>query len=183
MAQAPTLHEFALTLHHIDRGIEQELKIRTARHPSETAERLWLRLLAFAWQWEERLTFGPGLGDPDAPDLEARDLTGQLTLWLRVGKADPPLIQRAADRNRGARVAVLFESPERLASFLATATEDGIGRLANVALAAVDPAFLAALGEHDERRARVTLTLVGDHFYADLDGESFDGALTLGHAK
>ncbi len=182
MANAPTLHELELTLHQIDRGIERELRLRTARHPSETVERLWLRLLAYAWQWEEGIAFGPGLSDPEAPDLEARDLTGRPTLWLRVGRAEPAKIQRALDRGQGARVAVLFDSPARLEAFCAAAVAEGVDRLAGVALAAVDPALLAGLGAHDERRVRLTLTLVGDHFYVDIGGEALDGPLTLGAA-
>ncbi|MHB1846440.1 MAG: YaeQ family protein [Deltaproteobacteria bacterium] len=177
MSNAPTLHELELTLHHVDRGIERELKLRTARHPSETVERLWLRLLAYAWQWEEGIAFGPGLSDPEAPDVEARDLTGRPTLWLRVGKAEPAKIQRALDRGQGARVAVLFDSPARLEAFCAVAAEEGVDRLA-----AVDPGLLAGLRTHDERRVRLTLTLVGDHFYLDVGGEALDGPLTLGRA-
>jgi uncharacterized protein YaeQ len=54
--------------------------------------------------YEERLTFGPGLSDPDAPDLLATDLTGVTTLMARVGEADPAKVQRAADQNPRARI-------------------------------------------------------------------------------
>src|SRR4051794_31894574 len=108
MAQAPTLYSFDLDLNHTDRGLNARLDVRTARHPSETLERVWLRLLAYAWHYEERLTFGPGLSDPEAPDLLATSLTGEMTLWVRVGKADPQKLQRVIDRNTQARVSVLF---------------------------------------------------------------------------
>ncbi len=109
MAQAPALHDFDLELNQIDRGIEKKLHLRTARHSSETLERVWLRVLGFCMQWEERLAFGPGLSDPDAPDLLSTDLTGQTTLWMRVGKADPARLQRASDQNPRARIVALFE--------------------------------------------------------------------------
>jgi uncharacterized protein YaeQ len=176
MAQAPTLYSFAMTLNHTDRGVSAELDMRTARHPSETLERVWLRVLAFAWHYEERITFGPGLSDPDAPDLVAQDFTGETRLWVRVGKADPVKVQKAADQHPLARVAVLFESPQRLAAFCEEAR--GLTRLGKVELVAVDPALVAALAQGDERRARVTVTIAGDHFYVERDGKSFDGEAT-----
>ena len=50
---------------------EQALSFKVARHPSETAERTWLRVLAFAWKWREGLAFGPGLCEPEAPEADA----------------------------------------------------------------------------------------------------------------
>jgi uncharacterized protein YaeQ len=180
MALAATLYDFQLTLSHVDRAIDQQLSFKVARHPSETLERVWLRVLAYCWQWDERLTFGPGLSDPDTPDLEARDYTGQVTRWIRVGKADPQKIQRAVDQNPHAKVAVLFEAPVRMQAFLAEAAVAKTSRVAKAELAAVDPELLSSLAAVDERRSKLTVTLVGDHFYLDRGGKSFDGPLTHG---
>jgi uncharacterized protein YaeQ len=180
MAQAPTLYDFEVALSHVDRGLDAVLAFKTARHPSETLERVWLRVLAMALWQEERLGFGPGLGDPDAPDLETRDYTGRLTRWIRVGKADPVKVQRAVDQNAGAAVGVLFESPARMEAFLAEAREAKLTRLSGVELLAADPELLAELARDDVRRSKVALTLVGDHAYFDRGGKSFDGPLVRG---
>ncbi len=177
MALAPTLYDFDVTLSHVDRGLDRQLSIKTARHPSEALDRVWLRVLAFCWQWQEGIAFGPGLSDPEAPDLLARDLTGQEVLWVRVGKADPVKLQREADRHSSARLAVLFESPQRMEAFAAAAREAGLDRLGQVELAAVDPKLLAGLAARDERRSKLSLTIVGDHLYADRNGETLEGPL------
>jgi len=62
-------------------------------------------------------------------------------------------------------------------AFAADAEARGLERLARAELAAVDPPLLAALGRRDERRCRCELTLVGDHLYLALGGESLDGPL------
>ncbi len=178
MALAPTLHHFQLALSHVDRGVDQQLAVKVARHPSETLQRLWLRLLAYCWQWEERLEFGPGLSDPDTPDLVATDFTGVVTRWIRVGKADPVKVQRAVDQNSRAKVVVLFESPERQEAFLTEAREGNVTRVAKAELAAVDAALLEGLARFDGRRVRLSVTFVGDHFYLDCDGTALDGPLT-----
>jgi uncharacterized protein YaeQ len=180
MAQAPTLYDFDLALSHVDRSLDARLNFRVARHPSETLDRVWLRVLAACLFHEERLVFGKGLSDPDQPDLEERDLTGVLTRWIRVGKAEPRAVQKAVDQNGRARVAVLFESPQRMEAFLADARAEKLTRLARAELAAVEPGLIAALASREERRAKASVTIVGDHFYVERDGKSVDGALARG---
>lgn len=179
MSLPPTLYDVQIALSHVDRGFDtQQLSLKVARHPSESMERLWLRILAFCWLWDSRLVFTNGLSEPDAPDLESRDYTNVVTRWVRVGKADPTKIQRAVDQNSNAKVSVLFDSPARLEAFLSEARVAKTSRIAKAELAAVDIAFLTALSAFNVRRIRLELTLVGDHFYADCEGQSFDGALT-----
>ncbi|MGC3997654.1 MAG: YaeQ family protein [Anaeromyxobacter sp.] len=177
MALPSTLHHLDLHLSHVNRGIDQALVLKVARHPSETMERVWLRVLALAWQWEERIAFGPGLCEPDAADVIANRLDGSPAVLVRVGRPDPERVARDVAQNSGARVAVLFDAPRWLEAFVAGGRERGLGRLARAELAAVDPPLLAALAALDDRRAKVELTLVADHLYLTVGGQSLDGPL------
>ena len=152
--------------------------LKVARHPSETMERLWLRLLAYCWLYEDGLAFAGAICEPEEPDLKAEDPTGRVALWVRVGKSEPAKIRRAVTQNGGPKVAVLFESAERLQAFLAEAREEKVTHLERAELAAVDAALLRELAKRDARRMKVAVTIAGDHFYVDVDGESFDGALS-----
>ena len=181
LALPATLHDFQIELAHVDAGENRRVSLRAARHPSESMERLWLRVLAHCWLWREGIEQGPGLSDPDQPDVVARDLTGEVRLWARVGRPEPARIQQEADRNPRADVAVIFDSPRRMEAFVAEATVAGLGRLSRVSLAAVDPPFLAALAATDERRTRLSLTIVGDHLYVERDGRTLDAPLLRGH--
>jgi uncharacterized protein YaeQ len=177
MALPPTLHDFSVVLNDVDRQRHEALSVRVARHPSETLERVWLRLLAYCCLHEERLQFGPGLCEPDEPDLFVDDLTGRKALWVRVGRPDPAKLQREADRAGGARVAAVFGSPQHLEAFMEAAREARLTRLARVELLAVDPALLGALAAVDERRTRLELTIAGEHMYLQRAGRSLDGPL------
>jgi uncharacterized protein YaeQ len=177
MALPSILHHVDLALANVDRGVEQSLALKVARHPSETMDRVWLKILALAWQWEEGIGFGPGLSDPDAPDVLASRLDGTPSLVVRVGRPDADRVARDVARSAAGRVAVLFDGPRRMSAFVAEAEERGLGRLARAELAAVDPPFLAALAGKDDRRMRCQLTLVGDHLYLALGQESLDGPL------
>ena len=177
MALPSTLHHFDLRFSQADYGIEGEAALKVARHPSENMERVWLRVLAYAWKWREGITFGPGLCEPDAPDLLALAPGGRTALLVRVGKPEPARVERDVNQNAGAEVAVLFESPRRLEAFLVEAREGRYARAAAADLAAVDPALLRELGSREDRRIRASITLVADHLYVEADGRTLDAPL------
>jgi uncharacterized protein YaeQ len=177
MALPSTLHTFDLRFSRADEGVEGDLAPKVARHPSETMERVWLRVLAYAWKWRDGIAFGPGLCEPDAPDLLALAPGGRASLVVRVGRPEPARVERDVNQNAGADVAVLFDGPRRLAAFLAEARERGLARAASADLAAIDPPLLAALADIDGRRIRAVATFVADHLYLEVDGRALDGPL------
>jgi len=181
MALPSILHHFDVRLSHVDRGADVELSIKAARHPSETGERLWLRLLAYLWQWEETIAFGPGISDPDEPDVVALGADGSTrTLICRVGRPELARIEKDVARGGGARVAVLFDSPRRLEAFLEEARAGRPERVAKAELAAVPEELIRALRERDDRRQKLGLTIADDHLYLEIGGETLDGALVRG---
>ncbi len=177
MALPSTLHHFDLRFSQADHGVEGEVALKVARHPSETMERVWLRLLAFAWKWREGISFGPGLCEPEAPDLLAMASGGRASLIVRVGRPEPARVERDVNQNAGAEVAVLFDGARRLAAFLAEARVHGFARAAAADLAAMDGSVLAELAAVDDRRIKVVVTLVADHLYVEVNGRTLDGPL------
>jgi len=181
MALPATLHHFDVRLSHVDRGVDRDLAVKAARHPSETAERLWLRLLAYLWQWEETVAFGAGISEPDEPDVVALGPDGSTrTLICRVGRPELSRIEKDCARGGGARVAVLFDSPRRLEAFLAEARAGRPERVAKAELAAVPEELIRALKEREERRQKIGLTIADDHLYLEIGGGTLDGALVRG---
>src|SRR5690606_34238697 len=71
-----------------------------AQHPSETDQRLMVRLLAFALFAEERLEFGRGLSTDDEPDLWRKSLTGEIEHWIELGQPDESRLRKACGRAR-----------------------------------------------------------------------------------
>ena len=98
MAQNATIFKVALDVADIDRAYYHDHALTIARHPSETDERMMVRLLAFARHAHEALAFGRGLGTEDEPDLWRKDLTGAVDLWIDVGQPDEKRIRRACGR-------------------------------------------------------------------------------------
>lgn len=174
MALQPTLHDFDIQLSHVDRGLDLRLLVKAARHPSESLERLWLRVLAWCLHHREGIAFGPGVSEPEEPDLTALDLTGERVLWVRVGRPDPARLQREADRAPRAHVGVLFDSPARMQAFVEEARGLGLARLGRVELCAVEPSLLGWLAGEEARRTKLSVTVVSDHLYLERGGETAD---------
>lgn len=105
MALKSTIHKAALQIADMDRGLYADHSLTLAQHPSETSERLMVRLLAFALQVPASdhggaLQFARGLSDSEEPDLWQHDLTGQLLHWLEVGQPDDRRLAKACGRAR-----------------------------------------------------------------------------------
>jgi uncharacterized protein YaeQ len=99
LATKSTIFKAQLQVNDMDRKYYQTHALTLARHPSETDERMMVRLLAFALHADDALEFARGLVG-DEPDLWRRDLTGSIDLWIAVGQPDEQQIRRACGRAR-----------------------------------------------------------------------------------
>jgi uncharacterized protein YaeQ len=99
MALKATIYKAELQIADMDRNYYQEHLLTLARHPSETDERMMIRLLAFALNAGPALSFTKGLFDTDEPDLWQKDLTGAIELWIEVGQPDEKRLMKACGRS------------------------------------------------------------------------------------
>jgi uncharacterized protein YaeQ len=146
MALKSTIFRAELEVADLDRGHYGTHTLTLARHPSETDERMMIRLLAFALHADEALGFGRGLSTEDEADLVQKDLTGAIKLWIDVGLPDEKSLRRAAGRAEkvevyayGGRAVDLWwtknrDTLERLTNFtaynVAQSTSQALARLA-----------------------------------------------------
>jgi len=98
MAIKATIFKANLQIADMERHYYQDHALTLARHPSETDERMMVRLLAFALNAHEYLEFGQGMTADDEADLWQKDLTGSIDLWIDVGLPDEKLIRKACGR-------------------------------------------------------------------------------------
>ncbi|MCR6686696.1 YaeQ family protein [Pseudoxanthomonas sp.] len=100
MALKATVVRAELQLSDMDRHHYAHYPLTLAQHPSETEERLMVRLLAFALHADERLEFGRGLSTDEDPDLWQRDYGGEVERWIELGQPDESRIRKACGRSR-----------------------------------------------------------------------------------
>ncbi|MBL0727448.1 YaeQ family protein [Piscinibacter sp. HJYY11] len=109
MALKATIYKAQVQLADMDRNIYGDHNVTIARHPSETDERMMIRLLAFALNvpaddHQGNLEFAKDLWDTDEPSLWQKDLTGQIVQWIDLGQPDDKRVMKSAPRAE--RVAV-----------------------------------------------------------------------------
>lgn len=100
MALKATVFKAEVQLADLDRQHFGDYTLTLARHPSETDERMMIRLLAFLLNASETLVFGRGLSTEDEADLWDLDATGSIERWIDVGLPDEKAIRRACNRSR-----------------------------------------------------------------------------------
>lgn len=107
MALKSTIFKANLQIADIDHGYYADHALTLARHPSETDERMMVRLVALALNahtlqdicnGDGTLAFGAGLSDPDDPDVSLTDFTGQKRLWIEVGQPEEKPISKACNK-------------------------------------------------------------------------------------
>ena len=96
MAIKPTIYKLTVSLSDLNRDIYDSLSLTIARHPSETVERMMVRVLAFCLNAREQLVLCKGLSDTEEADIWAHSLDGNLELWIDVGEPSADRIKKVS---------------------------------------------------------------------------------------
>jgi uncharacterized protein YaeQ len=174
MALPATVYRTTIQLADIDRGIYETLATTIARHPSETAERVVMRLLASALCHEPDLIFTKGICAGDEPDLWVKGPDGRVTLWVEVGVPDPERLIKAS--RHAERVVLVACGPNRFrwdAQQLPKLA--GIGNLRVIGL---DYPFVSGLAASLARTIAWELTITDGTLYLTADGVTVETTIT-----
>lgn len=104
MALKPTIYKLRIALSDLNRNYYDTLSLTTAQHPSESLERMMVRVLAFCINAQEHLTFTKGLSTAEEPDIWARTLDDQISLWIDVGEPAVDRIKKATRRATAVKI-------------------------------------------------------------------------------
>ena len=96
MALKPTIYKIKISLSDIDANHYDNLDLTIAQHPSESRERMMARVLAFCMNARENVSFTKGLSAVEEPDIWARTLEDQLSLWIDMGEPAFDRIKKAS---------------------------------------------------------------------------------------
>jgi uncharacterized protein YaeQ len=160
MALKATIYKAHVQLADMDRSIYGDHSATIARHPSETDERMMIRLLAFALNvpadnHHGTLDFAKSLWDTDEPDLWQKDLTGQIVHWIDVGQPDDKRMMKASPRAE--RVSVYTYTASSPIWWAGVQTK--ITRARNLTVWAIEPEQSQALAALAERSMQLQVTV------------------------
>ena len=160
MALKPTIFKFKISLSDINRNYYDTLNLTVAQHPSETPERMMVRVLAFCLNAEEHLTFTKGLSAVDEPDIWLHTLDGQLALWVDVGE---PAVDRIKKARRLAQAVKVYSFNSKSNAWWAQAGAE-FNKLA-VAVCQFEREDIEALVLLLQRTMDLSITITGDSAY------------------
>ncbi len=164
MALKSTIYKAEIQVADLDRGHFADYSLTLARHPSETDQRLMVRLFAFALHAGPDLAFGKGLSTDDEPALWAIDPSGVIRLWIEVGTPDESRIRKACHKSDHV---VVLTYGARAVDVWWEQNAQSLGRHANLEvqrLTAEDADILARMAE---RNMKVTFTRQEGMVYID----------------
>ena len=171
MALGATIYNFDVDLSDGDRGVYESLALRVARHPSESAEYLVGRVLAYLLEFADGIEFSRGVSDPSEPTIAVRDLTGAITAWIDVGTPDAARLHKAS--KTAGRVAVyIHKDPTQ---FLKQLAGERIHRAEGLELYAIDRALVGALVARLERRVAFSLSVTDRELYLSIGEDNLTG--------
>ena len=160
MAQKSTIFRADVSVADIDRSYYRDHVLRVARHPSETDERMMVRILAFALHADDALEFGRGLSTEDEPDLWRRDLTGAIESWIDVGLPDERDVRKACGR---AREVDVFAYGGRAVGLWWDAVRGKLDSQQRLTVREVTPEATQALAAMASRNMRLQVTIQEGH--------------------
>lgn len=155
MALKSTIYKAELSIADMDRNYYGTHLLTLARHPSETDERLMIRVLAFAIHADEALVNAKGLSDTEEPDLWQMDLTGAIQLWIEVGQPEERRLLKASGRSE--KVMVYSYSAASHVWWKQLASK--IDRAKNVSVVNIDADTSAALEKMVQRTMQLQCTI------------------------
>ena len=104
MALKATIYKVRLQIADMDRGYYNDHPLSVALHPSENIERMMVRLLAFALNASDTLSFSKGLSNDGEPELVDKALSGVIDLWVEFGQSDEKWLKKACGRAKAVKL-------------------------------------------------------------------------------
>ncbi len=164
MALKSTIFKADLQVADLERGHYAGYALTIARHPSETDERMMVRLLAFALHAGPDLRFGRGVSTEDEPALWEIDAAGSIRLWIDVGLPDEARLRKAS--HRAERVVVLAYGA-RAVNVWWRQNSAALGRLTNLAVWQLRGDEGQALAGLAERNMKLSCTIQEESVYLE----------------
>jgi uncharacterized protein YaeQ len=156
MAQKSTIFKAQINVADMDRHHYQDYNLTIARHPSETDQRMMLRIVCFALFAHENLEFTRGLSTDDEPDLWQTALSGEIEHWIDLGQPDEKRIRRACGRAQ--KVTVVCYSGNG-AEIWFDKFKGGLARFKNLTVINIDNDQSTELTELVERNMALQITI------------------------
>ncbi|MEM6582236.1 MAG: YaeQ family protein [Pseudomonadota bacterium] len=168
MALKPIIYKPTVQLANSDVAYYDNLSLTLARHPSETLERMTVRLLAYCLLVQPGLEFGKGLSTTDEPDLWLHNDNGVIEHWIDVGQIEPTRLKKACGRAKNVSVCCFGKSADTWWRL----NKDAVIVLPNITVWHYPFSEVVSVAALIDRKVKLSVSIVGGVVYADNGSES-----------
>ncbi|MDR6264344.1 MULTISPECIES: YaeQ family protein [Rhodobacterales] len=156
MAQKATIYKVELSVSDMDRHYYETHKLTVAKHPSETDERLMVRLLAFALNAHEQLEMTKGISTDDEPDIWQKSLSDELELWVALGQPSEKVVRQSSGK---ADAVIVYSYGGRTAEMWWDKIKNSTTRFGNLQVVNFSENDTSALGKLANRSLRMQVNI------------------------
>ena len=140
----------------MDRHYYETHKLTVAKHPSETDERLMVRIVAFALNAHEHLELTKGLSTDDEPDIWQKSLSGEIDVWVALGLPSENVIRQSC--SKAAKV-IVYPYGGRTADMWWDKVKNGTTRFDNLQVVNFSQTDTAALAKLASRAMKLQVNI------------------------
>lgn len=166
MAQNSTIYKVELSVSDMDRHYYETHKLTVAKHPSETDERLMVRIVAFALNAHEHLELTKGLSTDDEPDIWQKSLSGEIDVWVALGLPSEKVIRKSC--SKAAKV-IVYPYGGRTAEVWWDKVKNGTTRFDNLRVINFSEPDTAALAKLASRAMKLQVNVQDGDVMVSLD--------------
>ena len=166
MAQKSTVYKVELSVSDMDRHYYEPHKLTVAKHPSETDERLMVRILAFALNAHEQLEMTRGLSTDDEPDIWQKSLSGELELWVALGLPSEKVVRQSCAK---ANKVIIYSYGGRTAEIWWEKIKNSTTRFDNLQVINFSEADTSALGKLASRAMKLQVNIQDGEVMVSVD--------------
>jgi len=166
MAQKATIYKVELSVSDMDRHYYETHKLTVAKHPSETDERLMVRLLAFALNASEQLEFSRGLSTDDEPDLWEKSLSGETELWVTLGLPSEKIVRQSCGK---AKEVIIYSYGGRTAEVWWDKIKNSTTRFENLKVINLAEAETSKLAQQANRSMKLQVNIQEGDLMVSID--------------
>ena len=156
MAQKATIYKAELSVSDMDRHYYETHNLTIAKHPSETDDRLMLRLIAFALNANEQLEFAKGISTDDEPDIWQKSLSGELELWVTLGLPSEKIVRQSCGK---ADEVIIYCYGGRTAEMWWDKIQNSTTRFDNLQVINLSENDVSELGKQASRSMRIQVNI------------------------
>ena len=166
MAQNATIYKIELSVSDMDRHYYETHKLTVAKHPSETAERLMVRILAFALNAHEHLEMTKGLSTDDEPDIWQKSLSGEIDVWVALGLPSEKVLRQSSGK---AGKVIVYTYGGRVADVWWDKVRNSTSRFDNLQVINFTEADTAALAQLANRAMKLQVNIQDGEVMVSVD--------------